>query len=289
MYFFDPQNTTVFIGYDTVESRSNILSIIYNDRYEEHIILEEGDLCKIIVDISPFFPVHNSQISDMGWIHNDNIMLKVIDVDFTDEGDFFHSVECKHSGSLQVGDRVFTHIDTMRRENISRNHTAAHLLYCALKDDSGEKINGYSSYASDDKLCFDFLSHSMPSKEQIYSLEKRVNAYIMSDYPVLTYMTSGKHGEEICSVKPVNYHDCGDTMKNENLCLHHPSRITHHDSHINLGRKVRICQIGDISCEICEGTHCIHTGDIGMFKITSLSDRGDGFFRLTGLAGNSEQ
>ena len=289
MYFFDPQNTTVFIGYDTVESRSNSLSIIYNDRYEERIILEEGDLCKIIIDISPFFPVHNSQISDMGWIHNDNIMLKVIDVDFTDEGNFFHSVECKHSGSLQVGDRVFTHIDTMRRENISRNHTAAHLLYCALRDDFGEKINGYCSCASDDKLCFDFLSHSMPSKEQIYSLEKRVNAYIMSDYPVLTYMTSGKHGEEICSVKPVNCHNHVVTTKNENLCSHHASRITHHDSHINPDRKVRICQIGDISCEVCEGTHCIHTGDIGMFKITSLLDKRDGSFRLEAITVNSNR
>lgn len=288
MYFFDPQNTTVFTGYDTVESRSNILRIIYKDRYEEHIILKEGELCKIIIDISPFFPLNDGQVYDTGWIHNDNIMLKVIDVDFTDEGDFFHSVECKHAGSLQIGDRVSTHIDTMRRDNISEHHTAVHLLYCALRDEFGEKINGYSSYASDREFCLDFFYHSIPSEKQIYSLEERVNAYIMADYPVLTFMTSGKNAEEICSLKPFNCHDRRVTTKNENMCSHYASRITHHDSHLNPGRKVRICRIGNISCEVCEGTHCIHTGDIGMFKIKSISDKGDNSFRLIGLTGKSE-
>ena len=260
MYFSDPQNPTVFTGYDTVESRSNILSIIYNDIYEEHVILKEGDLCKIIINISPFFPLSNSQISDTGWIHNDTIMLKVLNVDFTDEGKFFHSVECKTSGSLRQGDKVFTDIDTLRRQDISRHHTAAHLLYNALRNEFGEKINGYSSFASCDKLCLDFFCPFIPSEKQIYSLEKRVYSDITMNYPVLTFMTSMEKAVEICSVKSV-----------------HPDR------------KVRICQIDDISCEVCEGTHCIYTGEIGSLKITSLSDKDDGFFRLEAVTVSSDQ
>jgi alanyl-tRNA synthetase len=266
MYFSDPQNPTVFTGYDTVESRSHILSIIYNDRYEEHVILKEGEMCKIIVDISPFFPLGNSQISDTGWIHNDNIMLKVLDVNFTNEGIFFHSVECKQPGSLRQGDKVFTHIDTLRRQEISRNHTAAHLLYAALRDELGDKIDGYSSFASCDKLCFDFFCpsireiNSVPSEKQICSLEKRVYSNIILNNPVLTFMTSMEKAREICSVKSVNHN-----------------------------RKVRICQIDDISCEICEGTHCIYTGEIGALKITSSFTGGDGFFRLEAITVTSEQ
>ena len=265
MYFSDPQNPTVFTGYDTVESRSNILSIIYNDRYEEHVILKEGELCKIIIDISPFFPLSNSQIYDTGWIDNDNIMLKVLEVNFTDEGNFFHSVECKQPGSLRQGDKVFTHIDTLRRQEISRHHTAAHLLYASIRDEFRDKIDGYSSFSSSDKLCFDFFCSSIrkinsgPSEKQIYSLEKRVYSNIILNYPVLTFMTSMEKSVEICTVKSVNHN-----------------------------KKARICQIDDISCEICEGTHCLYTGEIGRFKITSFTGM-DGLVRLEAISVNSEQ
>ena len=55
----------------------------------------------------------------------------------------------------------------------------------------------------------------------------------------------------------------------------------------NSGRKeVRVAKISDISCEICEGTHCMRTGNIGIFKIVNhLFDNISGLEKLEAVAG----
>jgi len=146
----------------------------------------------------------------------------------------------------------------LRRHQISRHHTVTHLLYSALRDEFEEKISAYRAVVTYDKLCFDFFYTGFLTEKQIISVEMNVYSKILMNYPVLTFMTSQNKAREICFVNTLNE---------------------------NYEDTPRVCQINDVSCEICYGTHCIQTGEIGAFKIIEQSQRGDGIYRLEAVAG----
>ena len=82
--------------------------------------------------------------------------------------------------------RCTASVDTERRLDIARNHTATHLLHKALRDVLGEHAQQRGSLVAPERLRFDFAHLTALSEEEILDIERRVNAAVRANYAVGT-------------------------------------------------------------------------------------------------------
>ena len=235
---------TSFIGYEEDNSLSQI--IMYRKVSED-----ENTNFHLVFDRTPFYPESGGQVGDKGVIYDGNEKIKVLDT-FKENDLVIHLAE-KLPSSLD--DKIKIEIDKNRREFISKNHSATHLLHSALRDTLGNHISQKGSLVNDKILRFDF-SHF--SKIDVDSLEK------ISD------IVNDKIFENI-KVKIENNVNIEDAKKKGATALFGEK----------YGDKVRVVSIDDkFSLELCGGTHVGSTSEIGQFKILSESSISSGVRRI---------
>ena len=235
---------TSFIGYEEDNSLSQI--IMYRKVSDD-----ENTNFHLVFDRTPFYPESGGQVGDKGVIYDGNEKIKVLDT-FKENDLVIHLVE-KLPNSLD--DKIKIEIDKNRREFISKNHSATHLLHSALRDTLGNHISQKGSLVNDKILRFDF-SHF--SKIDVDSLEK------ISD------IVNDKIFENI-KVKIENNVNIEDAKKKGATALFGEK----------YGDKVRVVSIDDkFSLELCGGTHVGSTSEIGQFKILSESSISSGVRRI---------
>ena len=235
---------TSFIGYEEDNSLSQI--IMYRKVSED-----ENTNFHLVFDKTPFYPESGGQVGDKGVIYDGNEKIKVLDT-FKENDLVIHLAE-KLPSSLD--DKIKIEIDKNRREFISKNHSATHLLHSALRDTLGNHISQKGSLVNEKILRFDF-SHF--SKIDVDSLEK------ISD------IVNDKIFENI-KVKIENNVNIEDAKKKGATALFGEK----------YGDKVRVVSIDDkFSLELCGGTHVGSTSEIGQFKILSESSISSGVRRI---------
>ena len=235
---------TSFIGYEEDNSLSQI--IMYRKVSDG-----ENTNFHLVFDRTPFYPESGGQVGDKGVIYDGNEKIKVLDT-FKENDLVIHLAE-KLPSSLD--DKIKIEIDKNRREFISKNHSATHLLHSALRDTLGNHISQKGSLVNDKILRFDF-SHF--SKIDVDSLEK------ISD------IVNDKIFENI-KVKIENNVNIEDAKKKGATALFGEK----------YGDKVRVVSIDDkFSLELCGGTHVVSTSEIGQFKILSESSISSGVRRI---------
>ena len=235
---------TSFIGYEEDNSLSQI--IMYRKVSDD-----ENTNFHLVFDRTPFYPESGGQVGDKGVIYDGNEKIKVLDT-FKENDLVIHLAE-KLPNSLD--DKIKIEIDKNRREFISKNHSATHLLHSALRDTLGNHISQKGSLVNDKILRFDF-SHF--SKIDVDSLEK------ISD------IVNDKIFENI-KVKIENNVNIEDAKKKGATALFGEK----------YGDKVRVVSIDDkFSLELCGGTHVVSTSEIGQFKILSESSISSGVRRI---------
>ena len=235
---------TSFIGYEEDNSLSQI--IMYRKVSED-----ENTNFHLVFDKTPFYPESGGQVGDKGVIYDGNEKIRVLDT-FKENDLVIHLAE-KLPSSLD--DKIKIEIDKNRREFISKNHSATHLLHSALRDTLGNHISQKGSLVNEKILRFDF-SHF--SKIDIDSLEK------ISD------IVNDKIFENI-KVKIENNVNIEDAKKKGATALFGEK----------YGDKVRVVSIDDkFSLELCGGTHVGSTSEIGQFKILSESSISSGVRRI---------
>ena len=247
---------TLFIGYETLESESTIRAILKDGKVIKEAY--QGDTVELLLDRTPFYGESGGQVGDVGIIYTDSADADVITT--KKEADLHsHAVKIK-SGRLHVWDTVKCAVDKEKRMATARNHTSTHLLHAALRTVIGEHVKQAGSFVSPDRLRFDFSHFHQMDTREIEAIEDMVNEKILENIKVETETK-----------------DIQDAMRSGVVALFGEK----------YGEKVRVVRVPGFSAELCGGTHCNATGDIGLFVILSEGSVASGIRRIEAVTGKS--
>lgn len=247
---------TQFVGYDNLSCEASVLKIIKKDNVCESAS-ESEDIC-VVLDKSCLYAESGGQCADTGYIYNKECRVKINDVKKISSGVFAH-LGTVEFGTVKDGDIICAEVNELKRKETAANHTAVHLLHSALRTVYGKNVHQTGSKVEDKKLRFDFNYDNTIKDEEIREFEKIVNSYIR-------FNISRKVEEKKLS----------DAVADGAMALFESK----------YGDTVRVVSYGDISSELCGGTHTLRTGDIGLFVILSAEGIGKGLKRITAVTGN---
>ena len=252
----DVKGETDFLGYESYSSNSNVIEIISNSSSQEEI--NEGEEALILLDQTPFYAESGGQVGDTGLIKSDNSIFEVYDTQ--KKGDHFLHLGHVKSGSLKKNDKVVAEINSEKRNRITGNHSATHLLHAALREVLGEHVEQKGSLVEESRLRFDFAHNGSISAEETLAIED------------LIYTEIKKNSESITEILPLNE------------AIEKGAMAFFGDKY---GEEVRVLDIGNgFSIELCGGTHVKRTGEIGILKITSESGVSAGVRRIEAVTGD---
>jgi alanyl-tRNA synthetase len=165
-------------------------------------------------------------------------------------------------GRIVNGEPVRARVDHRHRENTKRNHTATHLLHAALRRVLGSHVRQAGSLVAPGYLRFDFTHPEAVTADQLAEVESLVNAKVRADIPVSTRESTF---EEAMADGVLAFF--GDKY----------------------GERVRVVEVNStvprFSAELCGGTHCARTGEIGAIVVTGESSIGSGMRRIEAVTG----
>ena len=269
---------TVFRGYDSTATDAMIVGTLPMAG-EDGLSLPEF---AVAMDQTPFYAESGGQVSDSGSLKvaGSDAPLRVVDVT-KEDGVFVHLVEpgqsLGHEGkpleeAKQIlNDSLFkkhvqAQVDEARRQAITRNHTATHLLHAALRKILGNHVTQAGSLVSPEHLRFDFTHGRAMTPEEVAEVELIVNTEVLKAQPVKIY-------EDV----PLD-----DARSMGAMALFGEKYAD----------RVRVVQIGDMdsseqsySRELCGGIHVKNTGEIGLFKILHEASAASGVRRIEAVTG----
>ncbi len=253
----DPAITTEFVGYDklTCESQVTVLTT------ETEIVdaLTDGQVGTVIAQQTTFYATMGGQEGDIGVITTADGEFKVENTIKLLGGKVGHIGKVT-KGMIKKGDKITLSVDTARRTNTCKNHSATHLLQKALREVLGGHVEQAGSYQDGERTRFDFSHPAAMTADEIRQVEQIVNEKIAENLAVETNIMSIEEAKKTGAMALFG-EKYGDT--------------------------VRVVQMGAFSSELCGGTHVKNTGSIGSFKILSESGVAAGVRRIEAVTGNN--
>jgi alanyl-tRNA synthetase len=246
---------THFIGYDALTGSSHVLALVRGG--VKAVSAAAGDQVDIIVDTTPFYGESGGQAGDVGTISTGSALLEVLETSRPFSDLTVHHCQVKE-GAIRINDAVKLAVTSPSRMATARNHTATHLLQTALRHVLGDHVKQAGSLVSIDRLRFDFTHFSAMTADEVRQVEALVNGYAMDNAPVNTKQMAISEAIEAGATALFD-EKYGDT--------------------------VRVVRVGDVSMELCGGTHVRAAGDIGLFKIVSETGIAAGVRRIEALTG----
>ncbi len=242
----------IFCGYEALSSNSKVLALL-DENYKSVESLDSGDRGWIFLDNTPFYAQSGGQAGDSGEIKD---YARVLDTKkFFD----LNLSQIEVQKSIKVGDKVKSIVDNSRLE-ITRHHSATHLLHSALQKILGSHVSQAGSSVESDKLRFDFSHPKALSSEEILRVEEFVNRVVSLGVSVDTDIMSTDEAKEKGAM----------ALFGEKY-----------------GDEVRVVSIGEVSMELCGGTHVNNSAEIGLFLITKESGVSAGVRRIEAVCSQS--
>ena len=248
---------TTFQGWTTQSVEGVKVAALVGENGAPVSELTEGQSGEVLLEATPFYGEAGGQVGDTGWIVSPAARVRVNDSHRPAAG-LIASRATVESGRLAVGDYVAAEVDVLRRQAIKRNHTATHLLHAALREVVGTHVKQAGSLVAPDRLRFDFSHFTGVTDRALADIESLVNRRILENTPVAT--------EQM----PIDA-----ALKSGAMALFGEK----------YGESVRVVTIGSFSKELCGGTHCAETGEIGMFLLTHERGVASGTRRIEAISG----
>lgn len=249
-----PHEKTVFLE-ESNNSSSKIIAL-FNEQKMPTNILSSKEKGFIILEKTPFYGESGGQVGDTGKIYDEHNLAVVTDTKKY-QNIHIHCVEIT-KGQVTLNQIITAQIDQEKRAEIKRNHSATHLLHSALRNILGEHVTQKGSLVDSERLRFDFSHFAALSNEEIQKVENLVNSWILSNEKATVSLMSLE-----------------EAYKKGALALFGEK----------YQQQVRVLQMGSHSTELCGGTHCHNTGDIGSFFIVSESPLAQGVRRIEAITG----
>ena len=230
-----------FVGYERTDVLTAILA--YAD-------LGDGTF-QAKLEQSPFYPEGGGQVSDAGYIENEETGARAELIKATRLEDD-QALTFQGEG-LAEGARVRAVVPWSVRFPTMANHTATHVLHKALRDVFGEHVRQAGSAVRPDKLRFDFTHPQALTPEERERVEQDVNRIVFENHPVRAFITPIEEARHLGAMMLFGE---------------------------KYGEEVRVVEIEGYSRELCGGTHVRSTAEIGPFVILSEGSVGSGARRI---------
>lgn len=269
---------TAFTGYQKMRSSACILALDVDGQEVGQIA--EGQQVKFVLDTTPFYAESGGQVADTGLLIGPNGQIRVEDVQKPIPDLFVHQGTVT-KGTIALGDQVEVTVDSSRRRDIIRNHTATHLLHRILKNVLGEHVEQAGSLVAPDRLRFDFTHPRQVTLEQLRVIERQINEWIRVDQEVDTASMKYTDARKLGAMALFG-EKYGDIVRVVSVGCESPSH--HGDDEAYPEHDHNFC-----SRELCGGTHAMRTGEIGYFCITSESSVSAGLRRIEALTGRGAE
>ena len=246
---------TTFTGYTQLEDTAKVLAVCVGD--EVTGCMTQGEKGILVLDKTPFYAEMGGQTADHGTITAGEAVFQVTDVQKDKAGKYLHHGKLL-SGEIRVDDVVTAAIDVDRRDAIRRAHSATHLLQSALVQVLGDHCHQAGSLVEPDRLRFDFTHYAAISPEELKKIESLTTGFMLAGLPVETMVLPTEEAKKMGATALFG-EKYGDT--------------------------VRVVKMGDVSLELCGGTHLNNTARAGLFHIVSEASVASGVRRIEAVTG----
>ncbi len=261
---------TIFRGYDRLAAVGTVQAII-RDTTEYEALEARADAeghteaaayAQIVLDGTTFYAEGGGQIGDRGEFRgaDGELLFTVEDTQRPVAGLIVHLG--KLHGKVQLGQEVSAVVDHDRRARTMRNHTGTHVLHRALRNTLGGSARQAGSLVTPDYLRFDYPFDRGLTPEERQTIEHEVRKIIRDDRAVTAEQMTMAEAIEAGA----------DAFFDEKY-----------------GETVRTVKVSDYSHELCGGTHCRATGQIGGFIITGERSIGSGMRRIEAVTGEAAE
>lgn len=248
--------------YGALNREAYVLAILKEGQIVDQALA--GDRVEVVLDVTPFYVESGGQVSDTGAIEGDGWLIDVEDVAKPLGGLIVHIGEVVQG--VATAGKAIASVDADRRREITRHHTATHLLHAALRRRLGTHVQQRGSLVAPDRLRFDFSHDAALSAEELQDVVRDVNEHILMSQPV------------IAKVKSL------DEAKSEGAMALFGEKY---------GSEVRTISVGEngerSSYELCGGNHVENTAVIGTFFVTTEGAVAQGVRRIEAVTGQQAQ
>ena len=248
---------TEFMGYQKLSEEVRLLGILKDGRLVQKA--QAGDLVELLFDQTPFYGESGGQIGDQGLLKHPSALVEITNTIKPIPGLFVHQGKVTH-GEIAEGETYLAVVNSSARQGASNNHTATHILHSVLREVLGEHVKQAGSLVAPDRLRFDFSHFAALSQQELRRIEVMANERVRGDYPVESKVMGFQ--EAVRSGALAFFDD-------------------------KYGDQVRVVRIGDFSKELCGGTHCRETGEVGIVRLIQESSIAAGMRRIEAVTGEA--